>query len=177
VTAEGNHWRPAYIAIGSNLDDPETQVRRAFAALQNLPDSACARCSGLYRSAPMGPSDQPDFVNAAAAILTRLGPHDLMRELKAIESAQGRQRDTRRWGPRVLDLDLLVMGMLRVDEPGLQIPHPGIAERNFVLLPLAEIAPYLLVPGRASVKKLLTDLGSGARIERMAERDSISGSQ
>ncbi|HEX6260058.1 MAG TPA: 2-amino-4-hydroxy-6-hydroxymethyldihydropteridine diphosphokinase, partial [Woeseiaceae bacterium] len=139
-------WRPAYVGIGSNLDDPESQVRNAFAALQRLPDSGFARCSPLYRAAPMGPTDQPDFVNAAAGVLTRLDPHALMRELQEIETAQGRQRDTKHWGPRVLDLDLLVMGSLVVDEPGLTIPHPGIAERNFVLLPLADIAPHLPVP-------------------------------
>ncbi|MEX2123194.1 MAG: 2-amino-4-hydroxy-6-hydroxymethyldihydropteridine diphosphokinase [Woeseia sp.] len=163
-----DHWRPAYVGIGSNLDEPVSRVRRAFAALQDLRDSGFARFSGLFRSAPMGPPDQPDFVNAAAALLTRLGPQDLMHALQEIEDAQGRQRNVPHWGPRVLDLDLLVMGSLIVDEPGLQIPHPGIAERNFVLFPLAEIAPHLLVPGRGSVQKLLTEIGnSGSRIERL----------
>jgi 2-amino-4-hydroxy-6-hydroxymethyldihydropteridine diphosphokinase len=116
----------------------------------------------------MGPSDQPDFVNAASVILTRLEPHDLMRGLQAIENAQGRRRDTARWGPRVLDLDLLVLGSLVVDEPDLRIPHPGIAERNFVLFPLADLAPNLHVPGRGSVQKLLAEIGTaGSRIERL----------
>jgi 2-amino-4-hydroxy-6-hydroxymethyldihydropteridine diphosphokinase len=168
VTADRDHWRPAYIGIGSNLDHPELQVRSAFAALQKLPESGFAQCSFLYRSAPMGPADQPDFVNAAAVILTKLGPDELLRSLKAVEDAQGKRRDTPRWGPRVIDLDLLVMGSLVVDEPHLHIPHPGIAARNFVLLPLADIAPHMQVPGCGSVQKLLIELGDrNPRIERV----------
>jgi 2-amino-4-hydroxy-6-hydroxymethyldihydropteridine diphosphokinase len=163
-----DHWRPAYVGLGSNLDEPAAQVRKAYGALQALPDSGFARCSPLYRSAPMGPSDQPDFVNAAAVILTRLEPRDLMARLQAIENAQGRQRDTSHWGPRVLDLDLLVLGSLLVDEPDLHIPHPGIVERNFVLFPLADLAPHMHVPGRGSVQKLLAEIGTAAaRIERL----------
>jgi 2-amino-4-hydroxy-6-hydroxymethyldihydropteridine diphosphokinase len=116
----------------------------------------------------MGPSDQPDFVNAAAVVLSRLDPHELMRRLQALEDAQGRRRDTPHWGPRVVDLDLLVLGGLIVDSPNLRIPHPGIAERNFVLFPLADIAPHLLVPGLGSVKKLLAEIdANGPRIERL----------
>jgi 2-amino-4-hydroxy-6-hydroxymethyldihydropteridine diphosphokinase len=116
----------------------------------------------------MGPSDQPDFVNAAAVILTRLEPRALLHRLQAIEDAQGRRRDTSHWGPRVLDLDLLVLGGLLVDEPDLHIPHPGIAERNFVLFPLADLAPHMHVPRRGSVQKLLAAIGTAAaRIERL----------
>lgn len=168
MKAGRDRWRPAYVGIGSNLDDPESRVRRAFAALQQLPYSGYARCSPLYRSAPMGPSDQPDFVNAVAAVLTKLEARDLLRELQAIEEAQGRQRSAPHWGPRVLDLDLLVMGGLVIEEPGLTLPHPGIAERNFVLFPLADLAAGLLVPGRGSVQKLAADIrATGPRIERM----------
>ncbi|MEX2496588.1 MAG: 2-amino-4-hydroxy-6-hydroxymethyldihydropteridine diphosphokinase [Woeseia sp.] len=168
MTAAGSLWRPAYIGLGSNLDEPVAQIRRAFEALTTMQDCRFAICSSLYRSAPMGPSDQPDFINAAAAFLTRRGPQDLLRELKAIEDAHGRERDTRHWGPRTLDLDLLVLGSLVVDEPGIRIPHPGVAERNFVLLPFAEIAPQAVVPGHGSVLKLLAGLGnSGARVERV----------
>jgi 2-amino-4-hydroxy-6-hydroxymethyldihydropteridine diphosphokinase len=163
-----DHWRPAYVGLGSNLEEPAAQVRKAYGALQALADPGFARCSPLYRSAPMGPSDQPDFVNAAAVILTRLEPRDLMHRLQAIENAQGRRRGTTRWGPRVLDLDLLVLGGLLVDEPDLHIPHPGIAERNFVLFPLADLALHLHVPGRGSVQKLLAEIGTAAaRIERL----------
>ncbi|HLU06095.1 MAG TPA: 2-amino-4-hydroxy-6-hydroxymethyldihydropteridine diphosphokinase [Woeseiaceae bacterium] len=168
MTCRGQHWRPAYVGIGSNLSDPATQVRKAFAALQKLPHSGFARCSALYRSAPMGPPDQPDFLNAAAVVLTRLSPNELLRELQAIEKAQGRQHETPQWGPRIIDLDLLVMGHVILEEEGLTIPHPGIAERNFVLFPLAEIAPGLLVPAMGSVQKLVAALGTtGPRIERI----------
>ncbi|HEX5765209.1 MAG TPA: 2-amino-4-hydroxy-6-hydroxymethyldihydropteridine diphosphokinase [Woeseiaceae bacterium] len=168
MTSGRDHWRPAYVGIGSNLDDPASQVRKAFAALQRLPQSGFARCSPFYRSAPMGPSDQPDFVNAVAVILTKLGPHELLRELQAIEQAHGRRREARQWGPRIVDLDLLLMGQVVIEEPGLQIPHPGIAQRNFVLFPLADIAPGLLVPGIGSVQKLVAALGNTSpRIERM----------
>lgn len=115
----------------------------------------------------MGPADQPDFINAAAAFLTRHGPHELLHELKSVEDAHGRHRDAH-WGPRTLDLDLLMLGKVVMDEPDISIPHPGLAQRNFVLLPLAEIAPEVVVPGRGSVRKLLAELGdSGARIERV----------
>lgn len=168
MNAGRDHWRPAYVGIGSNLHDPSSQVRKAFAALQKLPHSGFARCSPLYRSAPMGPSDQPDFVNAVAVLLTKLDPHELLRELQQIEQTHGREREASHWGPRVLDLDLLVLGNLIIEEPALTIPHPGIAERNFVLFPLADIAPGLLVPGRASVQKLVADIGTaGPRIERI----------
>ena len=168
MTSGRDHWRPAYVGIGSNLNDPATQVQKAFAALQKLPDSGFARCSGLYRSAPMGPPEQPDFVNAVAVVLTQLDPHGLLRELQAIETSHGRQRETPQWGPRIVDLDLLVMGQVIINEKGLVIPHPGIAERNFVLFPLAEIAPGLLVPNMGSVQKLVAALGTaGPRIERM----------
>ena len=164
----GARWRPAYVGIGSNLDDPARRVRHACDALRGLPDSGFHACSGLYRSAPLGPQDQPDFVNAVAAFLTRLGPRELLDRLRAIEDAAGRRRgEGSRWGPRTLDLDLLALGGLVLDEPRLTLPHPGIAERNFVLLPLAELAPELAIPGRGSVRLLLAKLGDGApRIER-----------
>ena len=168
MTGTRPRWRPAYVGVGSNLDDPPSQVRHGCAVLEKLPDSCFAARSGLWRSAPMGPPDQPDFVNAVAAFLTRLEPRELLDRLQAEEAARGRQPDRARWGPRILDLDLLVLGSLVIDEPGLRLPHPGIPERNFVLLPLAEIAPHLVVPGMGSVVKLLSRLGEAAgRIERM----------
>ncbi len=147
-------WRPAYVGIGSNLGDPEAQVLRARTALEGLPESGWFAHSGLWRSQPLGPVDQPDFVNACTGFVTRLGPHDLLERLKRLEREAGRTPGER-WGPRILDLDLLVLGALVLDEAGLTLPHPGAAERNFVLLPLAEIAPYLNVPGRGSVARLL----------------------
>ncbi|MEO1202355.1 MAG: 2-amino-4-hydroxy-6-hydroxymethyldihydropteridine diphosphokinase, partial [Pseudomonadota bacterium] len=119
----------------------------AFEALDALPGTRLIAQSGLYRSAPFGGVEQADFINAAAALLTKLDAPDLLLELKAIERARGREPGGVRWGPRVLDLDLLVYASVEIDEPDLKLPHPGIAERNFVLLPLSELAPDLHVPG------------------------------
>ena len=161
-------WQPAYVGIGSNLDDPEARVRRAFDQLRAVPHSAAFVHSGLYRSAPIGPGEQPDFVNAVAAFLTRMDGAELLQALQAMEGAQDR-RHGERWGPRTLDLDLLVLGRSVTDTAVLAIPHPRISERNFVLLPLAEIAPYLLVPGQGSVVRMVAAVaGKGPRIERLA---------
>jgi 2-amino-4-hydroxy-6-hydroxymethyldihydropteridine diphosphokinase len=145
VTA--THWTPAYVALGSNLDDPRAQVERGFAALGELPGARLVACSSLYRSPPLGPVAQPDFVNAVAGLLTTLDPRSLLAGLKSIEDRLGRVRPVVRWGPRRIDLDLLACGALRIDEPDLTLPHPGIGERAFVLVPLAEIAPTLEIPG------------------------------
>lgn len=147
--------RLAYIGIGSNLDDPEKQVRAAIDALQRLPQSAFVRASRLYRTAPWGKTDQPAFVNAAAAIATQLPPRELLDALLAIERAHGRERDGERWGPRVIDLDILVYGDARIDEAGLRVPHPHLGERAFVLLPLADLDPNLEIPGQGRVDALL----------------------
>jgi 2-amino-4-hydroxy-6-hydroxymethyldihydropteridine diphosphokinase len=147
--------RLAYIGIGSNLDDPEKQVRAAIDALARLPRSTFVGASRLYRTAPWGRADQPAFVNAAAAVSTGLSPRELLDALLAIERAQGRVRDGERWGPRVIDLDMLVYGDARVDEPGLHLPHPHLGERAFVLLPLADIAPDLEIPGQGRVRALV----------------------
>ena len=141
----------AYIGLGSNLADPQAQVERALRALAQLPDTRLARRSRLYRSAPWGRADQPEFVNAVAELQTELTPRELLDALLAIERAAGRERDATRWGPRVLDLDILVYGDRVIDEHGLHVPHPHLHERAFALLPLAEIAPHLVIPrqGRA----------------------------
>lgn len=171
----GGWWRPAYVGVGSNLDGPVGRVRDALVALRDLPETASFVQSGLYRSGPVGPPDQPDFINAVAAFLTRLDGPALMARLKALEAAGGRTRSDERWGPRTLDLDLLVLGQATLDEPGLRVPHPRIAERNFVLLPLAEIAPHLRVPGHGSVLRLLAAVaGSPPRIERLTSRDAAT---
>lgn len=154
-------WRPAYVGIGSNSDgrfgDPPRQVERAIDALGELPDTRLVARSSAYRSAPFGGVEQPDFVNAAAALLTRLSPRELLARLKALESDFGRQPGGRRWGPRALDLDLLVYSGVTVNEPDLRVPHPGIGERNFVLLPLRELAPDLVIPGLGRVQSLPVD--------------------
>jgi 2-amino-4-hydroxy-6-hydroxymethyldihydropteridine diphosphokinase len=145
----------AYIGIGANLGDPVAQVLRACARLaQDVPDTRLIARSRLYRNPPMGPQDQPDYVNAVARVDTHLAPRTLLTELQRIEAACGRWRDGTRWGPRLLDLDLLLFGDETVDEPGLRVPHPGIAERDFVLFPLLEIAPPLVIPGHGSVATL-----------------------
>ena len=145
--SERPHWYPAYVGLGSNLQMPTRQVETALELLDDIPRTRLVAVSSLYRSAPFGGIEQPDFVNAAAALLTQLGPSELLDELQQIEARQGRERDDKRWGPRVLDLDLLVHAAAVIDEPGITIPHPGIGERNFVLLPLLEIAPELVIPG------------------------------
>ena len=137
----------ACVGIGSNLGGPVRQVESAMEALSAIPETRVVATSSLYRSAPFGGIEQPDFVNAAASLRTSLSARQLLDELQRIEAAHGRERDDVRWGPRVLDLDILIYGEACIDEPGLKVPHPGIAERNFVLLPLLEIEPDLKIPG------------------------------
>ena len=161
-------WQPAYIGIGSNLQDPKSQVLRAGERLKALTATEAVRLSPLYRSRPFGPVPQPDFVNAVAGVLTRLESRVLLEELLAIERALGRPPERERWGPRIIDLDLLIYGRERRQEPGITIPHPGIVERNFVLYPLADLAPDLDVPGLGRVVELrgrLAPLG----LERLGE--------
>jgi 2-amino-4-hydroxy-6-hydroxymethyldihydropteridine diphosphokinase len=153
-------WTPAYVGLGSNLDDPPTQIALGFEALATLPDTRLVLRSRLYRSRPLGPIAQPDFVNAAAGLLTRLPYRDLFASLKGLETRLGRSRPAERWGPRRIDLDLLVYGNERIDEPDLTVPHPGIAERAFVLAPLADFAPELRVPGLGLVRELLAAVGT-----------------
>ncbi len=147
-------WRPAYVGLGSNLDGPSRQVETAFELLAAIPKTRLIARSTLYRSAPFGGIEQPDFVNAAAALLTRLTAQELLAEMQQIERKRGRERGGVRWGPRILDLDLLVYSHSIVSAPGLTVPHPGIAARNFVLLPLCELAPDLDVPGLGRIGKI-----------------------
>jgi 2-amino-4-hydroxy-6-hydroxymethyldihydropteridine diphosphokinase len=154
-------WQPAYIGVGSNLDDPRAQVLRAGRSLGQIPDTRLVRLSPLYGSAPFGPVRQPDFVNAVAGVLTQLDAYTLLGALRAIEAAFGRPEQHPKWGPRVIDLDLLVFGRQRISAPGLTVPHPGVVERNFVLYPLADIAPDLDVPGLGRVAELKGRVTSG----------------
>jgi 2-amino-4-hydroxy-6-hydroxymethyldihydropteridine diphosphokinase len=147
-------WQPAYIGVGSNLGDPRAQVLQAFAKLAELPGTRVILTSPIYLSRPFGPVDQPDFANAVVGLLTQLEPLELLSHLQAIEAAQGRPKERQRWGPRVIDLDLLVYGQWRRADPELTVPHPGIVERNFVLYPLADIAPDLEIPGLGRVTGL-----------------------
>ena len=155
-------WMPAYVALGSNLDDPPGQLRSACRALAALRESRLVTVSAFYGNPPLGSVVQPDFVNAVAGLLTGLSAADLLDELQRIERAQGRQPDTGvRWGPRPIDLDLLMHGQTRCSQAQLTLPHPGIAERNFVLFPLLEIAPHADIPGQGSVAGLAGRLDRG----------------
>jgi 2-amino-4-hydroxy-6-hydroxymethyldihydropteridine diphosphokinase len=147
-------WHPAYIGVGSNLSDPRAQVLKASTRLTELPLTRVLLTSPLYRSRPLGPAAQPDFVNAVAGVLTQLDPEALLAALKALEAALGRPERHARWGPRIIDLDLLSHGRERRSEAALTLPHPGIVERNFVLYPLADIAPDLDLPGLGRVAEL-----------------------
>jgi 2-amino-4-hydroxy-6-hydroxymethyldihydropteridine diphosphokinase len=155
----------AYVALGSNLEDPVRQLRDGLEALGKLPDTRIVRVSSFYRSAPVGYADQPDFVNAVAVIETGLAPRALLDALLAIERQHGRVREFPN-APRTLDLDIVAYGDRIVDEPGLAIPHPRMHERAFVMVPLAEIAPDAAIPGRGTVSVLVArvDAGSVARI-------------
>ncbi len=140
----------AYVALGANLGNPTAAVLAALAALANLPESRVARCSSLYRTAPVGILSQPDFVNAVAVLETTLPPEALLDALLDIEARFGRVRRERN-GPRTLDLDLLLYDDIELDLPRLTLPHPRLHLRAFVLLPLAEVAPDLVIPRRGSL--------------------------
>ncbi|MBS7662006.1 2-amino-4-hydroxy-6-hydroxymethyldihydropteridine diphosphokinase [Pseudomonas lalucatii] len=144
-----------YIGLGSNLAEPHEQLRGALAALAALPDSRLAATSSFYASDPLGPADQPRYVNAVAALDTALSPLALLDALQAIELSQGRTRKAERWGPRTLDLDILLFGQRQLDEPRLCVPHYHMHARPFVLYPLAELAPELRLPDGRHLSELL----------------------
>ena len=147
----------AYIGLGSNLDKPVVHVTQAFADLQEFPSTQSVRQSRLYISTPIGPAGQPDYINAVAAINTRLMPLELLRRLQTLEDAHGRLR-TVHWGPRTLDLDILLYGDQQINTELLTIPHPGLHKRAFVLYPLKEIAPDdMHIPGRGLLSSLLAN--------------------
>lgn len=167
MSAAGEAW----IGIGSNLDGPATHVRAALHALATIPGSEFIEASPLYGSAPMGPADQPDYVNAVAHLRTRLAPHELLDALQRLEAEAGRVREGERWGPRVLDLDLLLYGDQAMDDARLRVPHPGVSERIFVLRPLADLAPELVIPGHGTVAECLARLPDEG-LWRLAEADA-----
>ncbi len=156
----------AYVGLGANLGDARASLRAALDALARLPATRLAAVSSLYRTRPHGPQDQPDFLNAVAALETALAPLELLERLQAIEAAAGRRRDGPRWGPRTLDLDLLLHGAARLRTPRLVLPHPRIAERPFVLVPLAELDPALEVPGAGPVAALRARCGEAGILAR-----------
>jgi len=156
----------AYVALGSNLGDSCQTVANAIVALGNLPETRLYKASSLYRTAPIGLATQPDFINAAVALSTRLSPLALLAALEAEEAAQGRVRTTLN-APRTLDLDLLLYGDMRMCTPTLTLPHPRLHLRAFVLVPLAEIAPAdLSIPGRGRLDAWIPAV-AGQRIVRL----------
>ena len=157
----------AYIGLGSNLDDPRMQLDQAVEALGRIPGGQLQRVSSYYRSRPMGPQDQPDYLNAVALLLTTLSAEALLDALQAIELQQGRIRQ-RHWGPRTLDLDLLLFGHQSIDSERLQVPHAGLFQRNFVLYPLYEIEPGLSFPAG----EVLEEIISGCSAEGLERLDN-----
>ncbi len=151
----------AFIGLGSNLASPAMQIKSAHEAIAALPSIRELAFSSLYHSAPMGPQDQPDYINAVMAIETALSPSALLNDLQHIEQTHGRIRQGQRWGARTLDLDILIYGEQLIELPDLTIPHSGITERAFVLYPLFEIAPLLKIPGKGTLADLLTDCPLG----------------
>jgi len=156
----------AYIALGANLGDPVATVRAAIDALRRLPRSNLVATSSLYRTAPVGLKQQPDFINAVALLDTDLQPRELLDSLFKVEHDFGRERSIKN-APRTLDLDLLLWDDIVMAEDGLTLPHPRMTERAFVLAPLAEITPDLAIPGHDTVTALLARLGD-QRIEKLA---------
>lgn len=151
----------ACVGLGANLGNPAAQLRAALQAMAAIPATRVERVSSFYRTAPIGPTRQPDFVNAVAALTTRLGARALLDELARIELSHGRTRSFPD-APRTLDLDLLLYGAETIDEPGLQVPHPRAHLRRFVLQPLVEIAPDCRIPGKGRVADLLAGCGGQA---------------
>ena len=153
----------AFIALGGNLGDVEITLAEALWAIDALPQTTIRAQSGFYRTPAWGRTDQPDFINAAVEIRTRMPSRVLLNQLLDIEKRFGRvRRDGDRWGPRTVDLDLLMYGDETIDTPGLHLPHPRMHERVFVLVPLAEIAPGLEIPGHGSVRDLLAGMDTSS---------------
>ena len=147
-----------YLGLGANLNDPVAQLKQAITALENVPGTKSHRCSALYASKPMGPQDQPDYVNAVMEIECQLSPHALLDATQAIELQLGRVRKAERWGPRTLDIDIILFAHERIDDARLTVPHYGMKEREFVLYPLHELAPDLVLPDGSSLSSLITQV-------------------
>lgn len=149
-----------YIAIGSNLASPLEQVNAAIRALTDIPASRVASVSSLYRTPPLGPQDQPDYLNAAVALETSLAPEALLDHTQRIELQQGRERKAERWGPRTLDLDIMLFGDAVINSERLTVPHYDMKNRGFMLWPLFEIAPQLHFPDGLALRAALENLGA-----------------
>ena len=156
----------AYVGLGSNLQDPRRQIQSALAELDGMPHTRLVKQSSLYRTAPVGHVDQPDFVNAVAQLETGLPAERLLAELQEVEKRHGRARSFAN-APRTLDLDILLFGELQMESEKLVVPHPRMHERAFVLEPLVEIAPEVVIPGAGPAKQRLRDC-AGQDVERLA---------
>ncbi len=150
----------AFIGLGANLGDPIVTVGNALRDLGQIDGIRLLQQSSLYGSKALGPGSQPDYVNAVAQVQTTHYPHDLLDVLLALEARHGRVRDGQRWGPRTLDLDLLLYAELQLNDYRLTLPHPEIKRRNFVLVPLLELVPDLRIPGQGSARALLDQIGT-----------------
>ena len=160
-------WQPAYIALGSNLGDPQAALERAIVAISALPKTQSWRRSALYRTVPFGPVKQADFINAVIGVLTQMPLEDFFAALQQLETELGRGPRQERWGPREIDLDLLVYGHETRDSESLRLPHPGIPERDFVLYPLRDVAADLYIPGLGRVRDLAERV-SNRGVQRLA---------
>ena len=146
----------AYIGLGSNLDDPQSQLKKAIISLEMMPSTSVVKTSSFYRSKPVGPQDQPDYINAVVELDTELSASVLLDYLQAIENEQGRERKIK-WGARTLDLDILLFGDEIINDDRLQVPHVEMHNRGFVLLPLNEIFSDCMIPGVGTVSSLLQE--------------------
>jgi 2-amino-4-hydroxy-6-hydroxymethyldihydropteridine diphosphokinase len=146
-----------YLGLGSNLAEPSMQISLALSALAKLKDTSVVSCSSLYSSLPMGPKEQANYVNAVVYLHTNLGPLDLLAATQAIELAQGRERKNERWGPRTLDIDILLYGNEMINNEELVVPHYGMKVREFVLYPLLEIEPQLCLPNGEMLADIVKD--------------------
>ncbi|MGL9769348.1 MAG: 2-amino-4-hydroxy-6-hydroxymethyldihydropteridine diphosphokinase [Sodalis sp. (in: enterobacteria)] len=151
-----------WLALGSNLAEPIQQVTTALMALESLPKTRLVACSSYYRSRPLGPQDQPDFLNAVAALDTSLAPEMMLDHIQAIELQQGRTRKVHRFGPRTLDLDILLFGERIIATPRLTVPHYDMHNRAFMLYPLAELAPDIQFPNGVSLVECLRQVSRNA---------------
>ncbi|ANA19908.1 2-amino-4-hydroxy-6-hydroxymethyldihydropteridine diphosphokinase [Salmonella enterica] len=146
----------AYIALGSNLASPLEQVNAALKAIADIPDSRIVAVSSFYRTPPLGPQDQPDYLNAAVALDTALAPEELLNYTQRIERQQGRERKAERWGPRTLDIDIMLFGDKIINTERLTVPHYDMKNRGFMLWPLFEVAPELIFPDGLTLRQQLT---------------------
>lgn len=144
----------AYIGLGSNLEQPYQQIKSAIIAIDNLSDTSVVADSGYFKSKPMGPENQPDYVNAVVELHTSLSAVELLEQCQAIEQRQGRIK-TRHWGERTIDLDILIFADTQIETGNLTLPHPGICQRDFVYMPLLKLRPDIVVPGKGVLEKIV----------------------